>query len=114
MYDRSVIMAHAAAAESHQGRTDCFWGEAIFVALKAAWQVAKTAHRAAVRCASRQFDRKRGPLMVAMDACNGRFGRGSVVPARAGLTDKRTWSTSFEMRSPRYTTQVAELPTAHA
>jgi DNA polymerase V len=55
-----------------------------------------------------------GPLMAAMDACNSRFGRGSVVPARAGLTEKRTWSTKFEMRSPRYTTQVAELPTAHA
>ena len=38
--------------------------------------------------------------MAAMDACNARFGRGSVVPARAGLTDKRTWSTKFEMRRP--------------
>ncbi|TXM65493.1 Y-family DNA polymerase [Methylobacterium sp. WL120] len=62
-----------------------------------------------------QLDRERsGPLMAAMDACNARFGRGSVVPARAGLTDKRTWSTKFEMRSPRYTTQVSELPTARA
>jgi DNA polymerase V len=52
--------------------------------------------------------------MAAMDACNARFGRGAVVPARAGLTKKRTWSTKFEMRSPRYTTQVTELPTAHA
>ncbi|KQT86465.1 Y-family DNA polymerase [Methylobacterium sp. Leaf466] len=62
-----------------------------------------------------QLDRERsGPLMAAMDACNARFGRGSVVPARAGLAAKRTWSTKFEMRSPRYTTQVAELPTARA
>ncbi|KQQ34271.1 DNA polymerase [Methylobacterium sp. Leaf125] len=62
-----------------------------------------------------RFDRERSaPLMAAMDACNARFGRGTVVPARAGLTDKRTWSTKFEMRSPRYTTQVSELPTAHA
>ena len=62
-----------------------------------------------------QLDRERsGPLMAAMDACNARFGRGSVVPARAGLTEKRTWSTKFEMRSPRYTTQVSELPTALA
>jgi len=53
-------------------------------------------------------------LMAAMDACNVRFGRGAVVPARAGLTEKRTWSTKFEMRSPRYTTQVTELPAAHA
>ena len=52
--------------------------------------------------------------MAAMDACNARFGRGSVVPARAGLQAKRTWSTKFEMRSPRYTTQIRELPTAVA
>ncbi|MCJ2106011.1 DUF4113 domain-containing protein, partial [Methylobacterium sp. E-041] len=51
-----------------------------------------------------------GPLMAAVDACNARFGRGSVVPARVGLVEKRTWSTKFEMRTLRYTTQVAELP----
>ncbi|KQT76694.1 hypothetical protein ASG51_07495 [Methylobacterium sp. Leaf465] len=56
----------------------------------------------------------RAPLMGAMDACNARFRRGAVVPARAGLTEKRTWSTKFEMRSPRYTRQVAQLPTADA
>jgi len=49
-----------------------------------------------------------------MVACNARFGRGAVVPARAGLIEKRTWSTKFEMLSPRYTTQVTELPTVHA
>jgi Domain of unknown function (DUF4113) len=38
------------------------------------------------------LDRERGgALMAAMDACNARFGRGAVVPARAGLVDKRTW-----------------------
>ena len=62
-----------------------------------------------------QLDRERGgPLMAAMDACNARFGRGAVVPARAGLQAKRTWSTKFQMRSPRYTTQLAELPVALA
>lgn len=62
-----------------------------------------------------QLDRERSaPLMAAMDVCNARSGRGAVVPARAGLTEKRTWSTKFEMRSPRYTTQVSELPVAHA
>ena len=45
---------------------------------------------------------------------NAFFGRGSVVPARAGLVDKWTWSTKFEMRTPRYTTQVSELPVALA
>jgi DNA polymerase V len=52
--------------------------------------------------------------MAAMDACNARFGRGSVVPARAGLVEKRTWSTKFEMRTPRYTTRLAEVPAVSA
>ncbi|ACL62380.1 hypothetical protein Mnod_7650 [Methylobacterium nodulans ORS 2060] len=47
-------------------------------------------------------------------ACNARFGRGAVVPARAGLVDKRTWSTRFEMRTPRYTTRPDELPVVNA
>ncbi len=53
---------------------------------------------------------KSGALMAAMDACNSRFGRGAVVPARAGLVEKRTWSTKFEMRSPRFTTRLSEVP----
>ena len=58
-----------------------------------------------------QFDRERGSaLMSAMDACNRRFGRGTVVPAAAGVAPARTWSTKFEMQSPRYTTRLAELP----
>ena len=70
---------------------------------------------ASTRALIGQLDRERsGPLMAAIDACNARFGRGSVVPARAGLEAKRTWSTKFEMRTPRYTTQVSELPTAVA
>ncbi|RVU13189.1 Y-family DNA polymerase [Methylobacterium oryzihabitans] len=61
------------------------------------------------------LDRERsGALMAAMDACNSRFGRGAVVPARAGLVAKRTWSTKFEMRTPRYTTWVSDLPVAKA
>jgi hypothetical protein len=47
-YDRAAIMAHAAAAaKAHQIRTGCAWGEAMSLGLKAAWQVAKAAHRAA-------------------------------------------------------------------
>ncbi|GJD99887.1 DUF4113 domain-containing protein [Methylobacterium isbiliense] len=61
------------------------------------------------------LDRERGgALMAAMDACNARFGRGSVVPGRAGIVAKRTWSTKFEMRTPRYTTQLAEVPMVRA
>ena len=60
-----------------------------------------------------RLDRERsGPLMEALDACNARWGRGSVIPARAGLTTKREWNTKFEMRTPRYTTQVSDLPVA--
>ncbi len=50
--------------------------------------------------------------MGALDACNARWGRGAVVPARAGLErQRRGWATKFEMRTPRYTTRVDELPT---
>lgn len=60
------------------------------------------------------LDRERsGPLMAAMDACNARWGRGAVVPARAGLTTRRDWNTKFDMRTPRYTTQLGELPVAY-
>ena len=48
-----------------------------------------------------------------MDACNVRFGRASVAPARAGLEPGWAWSTKFEMRTQRYTTLLAELPTAY-
>ncbi|GEP09782.1 Y-family DNA polymerase [Methylobacterium gnaphalii] len=63
-----------------------------------------------------QLDREHGAaVMAAMDACNARFGRGAVVPARAGLERARAgWSTKFEMRTPRYTTRIDELPVALA
>lgn len=62
-----------------------------------------------------RLDRERsGPLMDALDACNCRYGRGSVVIASAGLVKDRSWSTKFDMRSPRYTTRVNELPTIRA
>ena len=62
-----------------------------------------------------QLDREHGvALMAALDACNRRFGRGAVVPATAGLAEKRDWSTKFEMRSPRYTTRLDELPVVAA
>ena len=57
---------------------------------------------------------KSGKLMAAMDACNSRFGRGAVVPARAGLVEKRTWSTKFEMHSLRFTTRLSEVPMVSA
>ncbi len=52
--------------------------------------------------------------MGALDACNRRFGRGAVVPGSAGFAPKRVWSTKFDMRSPRYTTRVDEVPVVMA
>ena len=57
------------------------------------------------------FDRERSAaLMGAMDTCNRRFGRGTVVPAAANVERRRSWSTKFQMRTPRYTTCIDELP----
>ena len=53
-------------------------------------------------------------LMAALDACDRRYGRGTVVPATAGVVEKREWATKFEMRSPRYTTRFEELPVVAA
>lgn len=56
------------------------------------------------------FDReKRAALMGALDSLNQRYGRGTLFPAAAGV--KRDWQTKFERKSPRYTTQLRELPT---
>jgi len=61
------------------------------------------------------YDRERSTaLMAALDACNARFGRGTVVPASAGIVDQRAWATKFEMRSPRYTTRLDETPVIRA
>lgn len=55
------------------------------------------------------FDREKGgKLMAALDAANKRFGRGAVTIAAAGI--KREWEPKFAMRSPFYTTRVADLP----
>jgi DNA polymerase V len=58
------------------------------------------------------LDRERaGRLMSALDACNARHGRGAVFPAAAGLSRQRkAWITKFDMRSPRYTTRIEEVP----
>ncbi len=57
-------------------------------------------------------DPRRAALMDALDAVNGRFGRGSLVMARAGLT--KPWALKAEMRSPAYTTRLSELPVLSA
>ena len=53
--------------------------------------------------------------MGALDVCNVRWGRGAVVPARAGLArQRRGWATKVEMRTPRCMMRVGELPVARA
>lgn len=59
-----------------------------------------------------QPDPRREALMVAMDDVNRRFGRGSVSPARGGLS--RRWALKAEMKSPAYTTRLSETPIARA
>ena len=51
-------------------------------------------------------------MMAAVDAVNARFGRAAIVSAATGM--KKPWATKFEMRSPRYTTRLEELPVARA
>ncbi|MCU6453920.1 Y-family DNA polymerase [Sphingomonas sp. A2-49] len=55
---------------------------------------------------------KRDRLMSALDEINGRFGRWSVVTASQGF--KREWKLRSEMRSPAWTTSIAEVPTVKA
>ena len=54
---------------------------------------------------------KSARLMEALDACNRKLGRGVVFPAAAGIaSQKKAWVTKFDMRSPRYTTRLDEVP----
>lgn len=51
-------------------------------------------------------------VMAAMDEANRRWGRATVVPAATmgGPAKAQTFTTKFEMRSPRFTTRWDELP----
>jgi len=54
---------------------------------------------------------KSGRLMEALDACNQKHGRGVVLPAAAGIAKQQeAWITKFDLRSPRYTTLLEEVP----
>ncbi len=62
-----------------------------------------------------RLDREKGAaLMSAIDECNRRFGRGSVVPGQASVLPARCEWTTFDVRSPRYMTCLAELPVVRA
>jgi DNA polymerase V len=51
-------------------------------------------------------------LMAAVDAINGRFGRGAIFPAAVGVA--RPWRQRPALLSPRYTTRLAEVPVVRA
>ncbi len=55
---------------------------------------------------------KRDRLMGAIDEINGRFGKFAAVTAAQGF--KREWKMRSEMRSPSWTTDLAEVPTVRA
>lgn len=56
-----------------------------------------------------------GPLMSALDGLNARYGKGTVHVASTGQTRaNQDWSMRQERRTPRYTTEWSELPTARA
>ena len=59
------------------------------------------------------LDHERGArAMAAMDEANRRWGRATVVPAAtmSSAAKAQTFTTKFEMRSPRFTTRWDELP----
>lgn len=60
-----------------------------------------------------EHDRSR--LMLAMDAVNSRYGRGSVHSAATGKTGPlRGWGMKQERLTPQYTTRLADVPVARA
>lgn len=60
----------------------------------------------------------RAQLMGAIDGLNDRYGRGTVAVASAGLPgksgDKRRFAMRQDLRTPNYTTNWHDLPTARA
>jgi DNA polymerase V len=59
--------------------------------------------------------RDRSRLMIAMDAINGRFGKGTVESAATGRTGQaRLWEMKQERKTPQYTTRLEDVPVARA
>jgi DNA polymerase V len=59
--------------------------------------------------------RDQSRLMTAMDAINGRYGKGTVHVGATGIADhRRGWGMKQERRTPRYTTRWDEMPVAAA
>lgn len=63
----------------------------------------------------REEGRDRTRLMAAMDALNGRFGKGALHVGPTGQPDaRRTWGMRQERRTPQYTTRWEDVPVARA
>ncbi|BFO56779.1 DUF4113 domain-containing protein [Acidovorax sacchari] len=58
--------------------------------------------------------RDRTRLMCALDAINGRYGKGTLHMGATGLADERREWVMQERWTPRYTTRLEELPLARA
>lgn len=59
--------------------------------------------------------RDRSQLMTALDAINGRYGKGTLHVGATGATEQeRTWGMRQERRTPRYTTRWEEVPVVRA
>lgn len=58
------------------------------------------------------LDPRREALMIALDDVNRRFGRGTLVVATTGM--RKVWAVKADMKSPAYTTRLAEVPVVHA
>ncbi|MGF6527643.1 Y-family DNA polymerase [Variovorax sp. PvP013] len=57
----------------------------------------------------------RSKLMDAMDAINGRYGRGALTLASAGTArEARSWVMKQDLKTPDYTTRWTDLPCARA
>lgn len=57
----------------------------------------------------------RSSLMQALDVLNGRYGKGTVHMASAGVDDaRRAWGMRQERRTPQYTTRWDEVPVVRA
>jgi DNA polymerase V len=54
------------------------------------------------------------PAWRGANACNRRRGHSAAVPASTGFAARRSWSTKFAMRVPRYTTRISEVPVVRA
>ena len=59
--------------------------------------------------------RERGSLMLAMDAINERYGKGTLHAASTGRTEpQRMWEMKQERMTPQYTTKLEDIPVARA